>query len=102
MIGALILTYTYKNLGNRTSNLEESEVPGLAYRNADPVEFFPRALAPPIVSPAAKLACFARSDRASGETLCSRTRKIPKGLLILYASPGTSDPTKQAAKLAIT
>ena len=79
-----------KNWGNCISNRPKFR-DYLRYRNAYPVEFLPRALAPPVVSPAAKLACFARSDRASGETLCSRTQKIPKGLLILYASPGTSD-----------
>ncbi len=49
--------------------------------------FCPHALAPPIVSPATKLACFARSDKVSGETLCSRIQKIPKGLLILHDRP---------------
>ena len=62
----------------------------MLYRNADPVEFYPSFTAPLIVSPAAKLACFARSDRASGETLCSLTREIPMGLLILHSIRRTS------------
>ncbi len=47
--------------------------------HTDPVEFYVLFAPLPIVSPATKLACAARSDKVSGETLCSLTKQIPMG-----------------------